>query len=108
MSRSKYTMTNAAAKRITVALHEVWRPGGGLHIEQIEEALRGEEFWGPYKYNYVNDLVEWMLENDYASFSRLITQSYIREYYEQRTGMNELTAGLRRLGVIPYPSEDSE
>lgn len=108
MSRSKYTMTDAAAKRITLALHEGWTPGGGVHIEMVEKALRDEEFYGPYKYNYVNDLVEWMLENDYAPFSRLITQSYVREYYEQRTGVDELTAGLQRLGVLPYPPEDFE
>ena len=107
MSRSKYTMTDAAAKRITAALHDVFKPGGGITIEQVEEALRGEEFYGSYKYNYVNDLVAWMQENDYVFFSQLLTRSYVREYYEHRTGVDELTAGLQRLGVIPYP-EDSE
>ncbi len=108
MSRTKYTMTDAAAKRITESLNSTWQLKHHLTIQQVEEALREEDFWGSYKYNNINDLVEWMIDNKFEHFSILITQVYIREYYNQVQGITELTDGLQRLGVIPYPSEDFE
>jgi hypothetical protein len=99
-------MTDAAAKRMARALHEIWDPGRSLTICQIEKALKDEDFWGTRKASYIKDLVQWMIENDRADFSRLITDVFIREFYEQREGIDDLTAGLMRLGVIPYPEED--
>lgn len=106
MSRTKYTMTDAAAKRIRNSLFALWEHRHHLTIEQIEQALRDEDFWGAYKYNNINDLVEWMIDNGHERFSILITKVYIREYYAQVQGITELTDGLQRLGVIPYPEDE--
>ena len=106
MARSKYRMTDAAAKRMTTALHEMWDPGRHLTIEQIEKVLQDEDFWGANRAGYIQDLVQWMIENDKPDFSRLITDRFVREYYEQREGIRDLTAGLYRLGIIK-DEEDS-
>ena len=105
MARSKYRMTDAAAKRMAAALQEAWQERQHVTIAQIQKTLRDEDFWGANKANYIKDLVQWMIENGFENFSRMITDEFIREYYEQRDGIQQLEGGLQKLGILPYPED---
>ena len=107
MSRNKYRMTDAAAKRITTRLAEEFKPGSMyIGIEQVEALLREEDFSRNWKGSYVSDLVQWWVENGYPHYANLVTQRYIREYYEQQDGITSIKDGLMKVGIIPYPEDD--
>lgn len=114
MSRDKYTMTDAAAKRITMALHETTQlPGIYMSIPVIEKALKHDGFSG-FARQHIQALNGYWRErieaedkkNFHSHMMEAVSWCYVREYYEQREGIRDLTAGLQRLGVIPYPEED--
>jgi hypothetical protein len=115
MSRDKYTLTDAAAKRITMALHDaVQATGVYLNIPLIEQALRDDGFRG-FTRNHIQALNGYWQErieaddkkNFHSHMMATVSYCYVREYYDQREGIRDLTAGLQRLGVIPYPEEDA-
>ncbi len=106
MSRAKYKMTDAAAKRIAVVLAE--KGMSFIQVRDVEQALRAEDFWGSDKANYVKDLCQWLTENKMEHLALSISQSFIRDYYSQKEGIHDFTSGLMRLGVIPYPDDDRQ
>ena len=108
MARTKYKMTDAAAKRILNRLLEVWQERHHITIEDIEMLLKEEDFWGSYKYNYVCDLVQCLLENnDGPAFVDVIAQAYIRSHYKLREGIDNIHGGLQEVGILPYPEDES-
>lgn len=106
MSRSKYTMTDAAAKRIQKRLLEVWQDQHHINIETVEKLLREEEFSSSWRHSYVTDLVQWLIEETKGSFATDIAKAYIYSHYELREGIDSIHGGLQKVGILPYPPED--
>lgn len=107
MARTKYKMTDAAAKRIQKRLLEVWQENHRIDISDVEMLLKEEDFWGSYKSNYVGDLVQCLLENnDGPAFVDVIAQAYIRSHYSLREGIDNIHGGLQTVGILPYPEDD--
>lgn len=106
--RSKYNMTNAAAKRIAAALYEKGMENHYLQVGDIHAVLQQEDFYsvGEGRYRYIVDLVDYLMEEEGGRMVRWITEAFVRDYYDQRTGINQLESGLQRLGLIPYPEDD--
>jgi hypothetical protein len=111
MARTKYKMTDAAAKRIHKRLLEIWQKGHHINISDVEMVLKEEDFWGSYKANYVSDLVQFLLDNSdgpaNATFVDVIAQAYIRSHYILREGIDDIHGGLQTVGILPYPEDDS-
>lgn len=106
-NRSKYRMTDAAAKRIHDALVAKGQEKMWLSIEHIENALRAENFYGPSNsYRYIVDLVDYLIEHQDSRLVRWIIEGYARQYYDMKGGVERLESGLQRLGIIPYPEDD--
>ena len=108
MSRNKYRMTDATAKRIAKRMLAVWEKHHRLSIADIEMLLREEDFWGAHKSSYVSDLVEWLIEEYNGTFANDIAQAYIRSHYDLREGIDSIHGGLQKVGIIPYPEDDDE
>jgi len=113
MSRNKYTMTDAAAKRITMVLQKSFEPTMYMNIKVIEQALRDEGFTS-FRASHVRGLMDYWREcveeedkkNFHAHMMASVAESYIRDYYEQQQGIGEMKEGMMRLGILPYPPED--
>jgi len=108
MSRSKYRMTDAAAKRMLKRLLEIWEKQHRINISDVEMLLREEDFWGAHKASYIGDLVQWLIEESNGSFANDIAQAFIRSHYDLREGIDSIHGGLQKVGIIPYPEDDDE
>lgn len=108
MSRSKYRMTDAAAKRILKRLLEVWEENHHISIETVEGLLKEEDFSSSWRSGYVADLVQWLIEEtSNGAFAHDIAKAYIRSHYELRAGIDNIHGGLQQVGILPYPEDDS-
>ena len=107
-NRSKYRMTDAAAKRILKRLLEIWEGKHRIHISDVEMLLREEDFWGSHKSSYIGDLVQWLIEESNGSFASDIAQAYIRSHYDLREGIDNLDRGLHQIGILEYPPEEDD
>ena len=105
---SKYTMTDAAAKRISKRLLEVWQAHHRITIKDINKLLEEEEFTRSYRAGYVSDLVQWLMENREGAFVRDISDAFTRSHYDLREGIDNLDRGLHQIGILEYPEEDFE
>ncbi len=103
---SKYTMTDAAAKRIAQRLGETWGEHQRITIKDVERLLSEEDFTSSYRAGYVADLVQWLIENLEGRFASTIADAYIRSHYELRDGIDALDRGLHQIGILEYPEED--
>lgn len=114
MSRSKYTMTNAAAKRITAVLQKSFEPTMYMDIKVMEQALADEGFTS-FRSSHVRGLMDYWREcieegdkpNFHSHMMASVAERYVREYYEQRDGIDEMKGGMMRLGILPYPEDDA-
>jgi hypothetical protein len=113
VSKTKYQMTDAAAKRITMALGS--EPGDRLNLKRVEKEIRAEGFDTRFMCGIVIDMlrywqskVEDQTDLVFHSFLLMRTaEDFAREYYEQRQGITEMTDGMMRLGILPYPEDDA-
>lgn len=107
---AKYTFSEAAAKRVTVKLVTEHKPGTYLSLEKVRDALYAEDFHG---YMTQRSAMEslfrfWMQNESHHYLAMGMFDAALRDVFDMRSGIRDLTDGLQRLGVIPYPAEDSE
>jgi hypothetical protein len=99
---SKYTMTDAAAKRIAKRLLEVKY----LRLKDVDTLLDEEGFTGSYRAGYVYDLMRWLIENKHAALVPNLADVFIRSHYDLREGIDNLDRGLHQIGILEYPAEE--
>ncbi len=112
-SKTKYQLSDAAAKRITMALGS--EPGDSLTLKRVEKEILAEGFDSRFMRGTLIDLLRYW-QNQVEDQKDLVFHSFLmmrtaedlaREYYEQRQGVREMTDGMMRLGILPYPEDDS-